>query len=69
MKNIILVVILGIMPSLALADGVIFTSDIKSAYKDVLKKMKIPVLECFLKQGFEQEYLDFYNKFLIDEDK
>ena len=55
--------------SLALADGVIFTSDIKSAYKDVLKKIKIPVLECFLKQDFEQEYLDFYNKFLIDEDK
>ena len=55
--------------SLALADGVIFTSDIKSTYKDVLKKMKIPVLECFLKKDFEQEYLDFYNKFLIDEDK
>ena len=54
--------------SLALADGVIFTSDIKSDYKDVLKNMKIPVLECFLKQDFEQEYLDFYNKFLIDED-
>ena len=55
--------------SLALADGVIFTSDIKSDYKDVLKNIKIPVLECFLKQDFEQEYLDFYNKFLMDEDK
>ncbi len=32
--------------SLALADGVIFASDIKSKYKDLLKKIKIPELEC-----------------------
>ena len=33
--------------SLALADGVIFASDIKTKYKDLLKKIKIPELECY----------------------
>ena len=33
--------------SLALADGVIFASDIKNKYKDLLKKIKIPELECY----------------------
>jgi len=54
--------------SIALADGVIFTSDIKSSYNEVIKKTKVPVLECFLKSDYEQEYIDFYNKFLVNED-
>ena len=52
--------------SLALADGVIFASDIKSKYKDLLKKIKIPELECY-SDDFDKQYLDFYNKFLGDE--
>jgi len=53
--------------SLALADGVIFASDIKSKYKDLLKKIKIPELECYSDDDFDKQYLDFYNKFLGDE--
>ena len=53
--------------SLALADGVIFASDIKSKYKDFLKKIKIPELECYSDDDFDKQYLDFYNKFLGDE--
>ena len=53
--------------SLALADGVIFASDIKSKYKDLLKKIKIPELQCYSDDDFYKQYLDFYNKFLGDE--
>ena len=53
--------------SLALSDGVVLTSDIKNDYKDILKKIKVPVLECFLKQDYDQKYLDFYNKFFENE--
>ena len=53
--------------SLALADGVIFASDIKNKYKDLLKKIKIPELECYSHDDFDKQYLDFYNKFLGDE--
>ena len=55
--------------SLALSDGVVLTSDIKNDYKDILKKIKVPVLECFLKQDYDQKYLDFYNKFFENEAK
>ena len=54
--------------SLALADGVIFTSNIKNSFNEILKKTKVPVLECFLKSDYEEEYMDFYNKFLVNED-
>ena len=53
--------------SLALADGVIFTADIKNSFNEILKKTKVPVLECFLKSDYEEQYMDFYNKFLINE--
>ena len=53
--------------SLALADGVIFASDIKNKYKDLLKKIKIAELECYSHDDFDKQYLDFYNKFLGDE--
>ena len=53
--------------SLALADGVIFASDVKNKYKDLLKKIKIPELECYSHDDFDKQYLDFYNKFLGDE--
>ena len=55
--------------SLALSDGVIFTDDIRKNFNDILKKIKIPILECFLKEGYEEEYLEFYNKFFVNEDK
>ena len=53
--------------SLALSDGVIFTSDIKSDFEDILKKIKIPTLECFTKSDYEKEYIEFYEKFLSDD--
>ena len=53
--------------SLALADGVIFTADIKNSFNEILKKTKVPVLECFLKSDYEEQYMDFYNKFLVNE--
>ena len=53
--------------SLALSDGVIFASDIKKNYIEMIKKAKIPVLECFSNIDFKKEYLDFYEKFLQDE--
>ena len=53
--------------SLALSDGVIFASDIKKNYIEMIKKTKIPVLECFSNIDFEKEYLDFYEKFLPNE--
>jgi len=53
--------------SLAFSDGVIFASNIKKDYFQLLKTYKIPVLECFTNTDFEKEYLDFYNKFLINE--
>ena len=54
--------------SLALADGVIFTADIKNSFNEILKETKVPVLECFLKSDYEEQYMDFYNKFLVNED-
>ena len=53
--------------SLAFSDGVIFASDIKKNYIEMIKKAKIPVLECFSNIDFEKEYLDFYEKFLPNE--
>ena len=53
--------------SLALSDGVIFASDIKKNYIEMIKKAKIPVLECFSNIDYEKEYLDFYEKFLPNE--
>ena len=49
------------------SDGVIFASDIKKNYIEMIKKAKIPVLECFSNIDFEKEYLDFYEKFLPNE--
>ncbi len=53
--------------SLALSDGVIFASDIKKNYIEMIKKAKIPVMECFSNIDFEKGYLDFYEKFLPNE--
>ena len=53
--------------SIVLSDGVIFASDIKKNYIEMIKKAKIPVLECFSNIDFEKEYLDFYEKFLPNE--
>ena len=53
--------------SLAFSDGVIFASDIKKNYIEMIKKAKIPVLECFSNIDFQKEYLDFYEKILPNE--
>ena len=53
--------------SLSLSDGVIFASDIKKNYIEMIKKAKIPVLECLSNIDFQKEYLDFYEKILPNE--
>ena len=37
-------------------------------FEDILKKIKIPKLECFSKSDYEKEYLGFYEKFLSDDE-
>ena len=47
------------------ADGVIFTSDLKSKYSDILDKIKVPILECnFDDPDYKEKYTNFYNSFL-----
>ena len=44
------------------SDGVIFASDkVKGSYSDIAKSLKIPILNCGFKEGFEKEYIEFYN--------
>jgi starch synthase len=44
------------------SDGVIFASDmVKDSYLDIAKSLKIPILNCGFKEGFEKEYIGFYN--------
>jgi hypothetical protein len=44
------------------SDGVIFASDkVKDSYLDIARSLKIPILNCGFKEGFEKEYIEFYN--------
>jgi len=44
------------------SDGVVFASEnIKKSFLDVAMNSNIPVLKCGFKEGFEKEYMDFYN--------
>ena len=45
------------------SDGVIFAGEkIKESYLNVAKTLKIPTLHCGFKDGFEKEYVEFYNE-------
>ena len=44
------------------SDGVIFAGDnVKDSYLEIAKTLKIPTLNCGFKEGFEKEYIEFYN--------
>jgi starch synthase len=49
------------------SDGVVFASEnIKKSFLDVAMNSKIPVLKCGFKEGFEKEYMDFYNDKILN---
>ena len=49
------------------SDGVVFASEnIKKSYLDVAANSQIPVLKCGFKDGFEKEYMDFYNDKILN---
>ena len=49
------------------SDGVVFASEnIKKSYLDVAANSKIPVLKCGFKDGFEKEYMNFYNDKILN---
>ena len=44
------------------SDGVIFAGDnVKDSYLEIAKTLKIPTLNCGFREGFEKEYIEFYN--------
>ena len=49
------------------SDGVVFASEnINKSYLDVANNSNIPVLKCGFKEGFEKEYMDFYNDKILN---
>ncbi|MDB0043006.1 glycogen/starch synthase [Flavobacteriaceae bacterium] len=49
------------------SDGVVFASEnINKSYLDIATKCKLPILKCGFKEGFEIEYLDFYNEKILN---
>ena len=49
------------------SDGVVFASEnINKSYLDLVNNSKIPVLKCGFKEGFEKEYMDFYNDKILN---
>ena len=48
------------------SDGVIFAGDnVKDSYLEIAKTLKIPTLNCGFKEGFEKEYIEFYNNKIL----
>jgi starch synthase len=48
------------------SDGVIFASDkVKDSYLDIARSLKIPTLNCGFQEGFEKEYIEFYNNKIL----
>ena len=44
------------------SDGVIFAGDnVKDSYLAIAQTLKIPTLNCGFREGFEKEYIEFYN--------
>ena len=49
------------------SDGVVFASEkINKSYLDVAVNSNIPILKCSYKDGFEKEYMDFYNDKILN---
>jgi hypothetical protein len=45
----------------------VFASEnINKSYLDVANNSKIPVLKCGFNEGFEKEYMDFYNDKILN---
>jgi starch synthase len=49
------------------SDGVVFASEnINKSYLDVANNCKLPILKWGFKEGFENEYMDFYNDKILN---
>jgi starch synthase len=49
------------------SDGVVFASEnINKSYLEVAANSNIPILKCSYKEGFEKEYIDFYNDKILN---
>ena len=49
------------------SDGVIFANDnVKESYKDLAKSLKIPTLKCGYSEGYEKQYIEFYNDKILN---
>ena len=49
------------------SDGVIFASDnVKESYLDLAKSLKIPTLKCGYSEGYEKQYIEFYNDKILN---
>ena len=49
------------------SDGVIFASDnVKESYIDLAKSLKIPTLKCGYSEGYEKQYIEFYNDKILN---
>jgi hypothetical protein len=48
------------------SDGLICAGEkIKESYLNIAKTLKIPTLHCGFKDGFEKEYVEFYNEKIL----
>ena len=49
------------------SDGVIFANDnVKESYIDLAKSLKIPTLKCGYSEGYEKQYIEFYNEKILN---
>ena len=49
------------------SDGVIFANDnVKESYMDLAKSLKIPTLKCGYSEGYEKQYIEFYNDKILN---
>ena len=49
------------------SDGVIFANDnVKESYIDLAKSLKIPTLKCAYSEGYEKQYIEFYNDKILN---
>jgi starch synthase len=49
------------------SDGVIFANDnVKESYIDLAKSLKIPTLKCGYYEGYEKQYIEFYNDKILN---
>ena len=49
------------------SDGVIFANDnVKESYTDLAKSLKIPTLKCGYSEGYEKQYIEFYNDKILN---